>query len=247
MGGRNPEGPRILVVMPAYNEERTIGAVIDTVAAALPGAAVLVVDDGSTDSSGAIARAKGAEVVRLPINSGIGVAMQTGYIFAKRNGYDVVVQIDADGQHDPAQAERLIGPILDHGADMTIGSRFMGESTYRSTATRRAGIAWLSLLVRALTGRRFSDPTSGFRAAGRGVIGFFAEEYPTDYPEPEVLLVLHRAGFRMIEVPVVMAERQAGRSSITAIRTLYYLFKVTLAITIGLFRAPASKRKTRDG
>lgn len=241
--GEGAPPSRILVVVPAFNERASIGGVIEAVRAALPAASVLVVDDGSEDATGEVARGKGAEVARLPFNCGIGAAVQTGYMFAARGGYDIVVQIDADGQHDPGQARLLIEPILEGKADLSIGSRFLVNKGYSTTAARRFGIAWLSSLVSLLVGGRLSDPTSGFRAAGREVIRFFAEEYPADYPEPEVLLVLHRAGFRLREVPVVMSQRLAGRSSITLMRSVYYLFKVTLAILMGQIRSPLPRRR----
>jgi len=205
-----------------------------------------VVDDGSEDGTGEIARANGAEVLRLPFNCGIGVAMQTGYLFADRGGWEVVVQIDADGQHDPAQAHLLIEPILQGRADLTIGSRFLGAPGYRSTPARRFGIAWFARLVSLLVGMRLSDPTSGFRGAGRNVIRYFARDYPADYPEPEVLFGLHRAGMRLIEVPVAMTRRAAGRSSISTLRSVYYLFKVTLAIMMGPLRASGEARSIEE-
>lgn len=232
------DGHGVLVVVPAYNEEGALEGVVEGIRLHAPEAHVLVVDDGSTDSTAAVARDCGAYLIRLPFNCGIGTAMQTGYLFASEKGYNAAVQVDGDGQHDPAQIPFLLEPIWDGKADVVIGSRFLGTDGYRSTAARRLGIAWLAGLVSWLGRGRFSDPTSGFRAANRRAIQLFACEYPTDYPEPEVIVPLCRHGLRVIEVPVSMRERQAGQSSITALRSAYYMLKVTLAIAIGCFRAP---------
>jgi len=241
--GLTKSGPRsILVIIPAYNEERSISAVIDEIRWNLLDADVLVVDDGSDDATAEIARQKGACVVHLPFNCGIGAAMQTGYLFAQERGYEVAVQVDADGQHDPSQCPRILKPILDGDADVVIGSRFLEGSGYRSTAARRAGIIWLSILISSMARARFSDPTSGFRAASRAAFSYFASDYPTDYPEPEVIVPLCRRGFRVIEAPVTMRNRKTGRSSITALRSIYYMIKVTLAVSVGLLRASGRRR-----
>ncbi len=229
---------RVLVIIPAYNEEGAIGGVIEEVRLHLPNADVLVVDDGSGDGTPAIVKSREAQFVRLPFNCGIGTAMQTGYKFAQQNGYDVAIQVDGDGQHDPAQLPVLLKPILTGAADLVIGSRFLGSNGYKSTTTRRIGIAWLASFVSWLSKSRITDPTSGFRAGNRAAIRFFASEYPTDYPEPEVVVPLCRRGFRVVEVPVTMRHRQAGKSSITALRSVYYMVKVTLAIAIELLRIP---------
>jgi glycosyltransferase involved in cell wall biosynthesis len=226
---------RVLAIVPAFNEERSVGAVVREILAA--GVAnVLVVDDGSTDATAAVARGAGARVLVLPFNLGIGGAVQSGYLFALRHGYDVAVQVDGDGQHDAREIERLVGPLASGEADFVLGSRFVGGSTYRAPAVRRIGMRIFSTTVSAIGGQRLLDTTSGFRAAGGPVIAYLAEHYPQDYPEVESLLLLKRARFRIIEVACRFRERAQGRSSITAARSVYYLVKVLLAILAGLFR-----------
>lgn len=235
-------GPlRVVVVVPAFNEEHSLGAVLDELRCQLPSADVVVVDDGSTDRTGEVAQTRGVGLIRLPFNCGIGVTMQTGYLLARRNNYDVAIQVDGDGQHDPAELERLIAPIVHDTADVVIGSRFLCDGGDKSTAARRAGIAWLAAIISRLSGQRITDPTSGFRAANRAAISAFAADYPNDYPEPEVIVPLCRRGFRISEVPVTMRERQGGKSSITALRSVYYMLKVTLSILVGLFRTTARR------
>lgn len=238
-------GRRALVIIPAYNEQGALGNVIDRVRFHLPTSDIVVIDDGSRDSTADVARGKGVQVIRLPFNCGIGTAMQTGYIYAFRNGYDVAIQIDGDGQHDPSEVRHLLAPIFDGSADLVIGSRFLSHDGYKSSATRRIGIAWLASVISLLVHQRITDPTSGYRAATRAAISAFAEDYPTDYPEPEVIVTLKRSGRRVSEVPVVMSDRKHGRSSITALRSVYYMVKVTLAILVGLFRA--SRWRKIDG
>jgi len=162
--------------------------------------------------------------------------MQTGYAYAARQGYDVAIQIDGDGQHDPSQAGALIDVVRSGRADMAIGSRYLAQRRKGSSFLRRLGNAFLARYLSLVTRSRITDPTSGFRAVNRRVIEFYACEYPTDYPEPEAIAVLWRNGFRVVEVPVTMRERQGGRSSIDALRACYYMIKVPLAIAVGLLR-----------
>ena len=212
---------------------------IEDIRALYPEADIVVVNDGSTDSTADVARAQGAGVIDLSHNLGIGGAMQTGYKHAMDKGYDIAIQFDGDGQHRADQVEMLVKPLLAGEADMVIGSRFLGAKGYESTFTRLLGIKILSRVLTVLTGQKITDPTSGFRAANRGVMKFFSSNYPDDYPEPEAILLLHKAGFRMAEVPVLMKERESGSSSITAVRSVYYMFKVLLAILIDMLkRAP---------
>ena len=229
-------GQRILVITPAYNEAANICEVVRSVKQEVPVADVVVIDDGSWDDCARLAEGAGAIVIRLPFNLGIGGAMQTGYIFAWEQGYDVAIQVDGDGQHDPAYVPVLMAPLEDDSADLVIGSRFVGPSSFRSGLARRVGIHWFARLISLLIGQRVTDTTSGFRAANRSVIEFFASSYPQDYPEPEAIVVAHRAGFRIREVPVEMRARQGGKSSINLWRSAYYMIKVTLSILMSVFR-----------
>ncbi len=234
---------RRLVIVPAYNEVDTIGRVVEQVRQLLPDYDVVVVDDGSTDGTAA-AVPRGAIVLSLPFNLGIGGAMQTGYRYAAMHGYDVAVQVDGDGQHPVDAVPRLVEPIEAGEADLVVGSRFLPGGSYDQSASRMFGIRVLRALLRLLTGRRFTDCTSGFRAANRRVIHAFAHWYPDDYPEPEVILLLHRAGLRVVEVPVAMNARAGGRTSIPFWRGVFYIFKVSLALLLNTIRQPWPTRLT---
>ena len=234
----NPK--RILMIIPAYNECTNIRPTIEGIfSARVRGAAadVLVIDDGSTDGTAAEARRAGARVIRLPLNLGIGGAVQTGYLYARRHAYDVVVRLDADGQHDPGFIEPLMAPILDGEADMTIGSRFLKPYLgYRSSLVRRIGIHFFAELISFLLHCRITDPTSGFRAVNARGIELFASHFPSDYPEPESIVTAQRCGLRIREVPVKMHERLSGHSSIRYLATLYYMIKVTLAVLLNMIK-----------
>ena len=227
---------RVLVIIPAFNEAETVGRVVAEAKAALPEAEILVVDDGSTDETASVARSAGARVLTLPFNLGIGGAVQAGYLYALERGYDIAVQLDADGQHDPVDLPGLIAPVEAGEADLVVGSRFAAANGYRAPCARRAGMLLLSWVVSLLTGRRLLDTTSGFRAAGKRTIAAFVAYYPTDYPEPESLVTVRRLGLRVVEVPVAMRPRQAGSSSITAWRSVYYIIKVLLAVFVSALR-----------
>jgi glycosyltransferase involved in cell wall biosynthesis len=229
-------GLRRIAVVPALNEEANVGRVIDELRAFDPGLEVVVVDDGSVDATVAVAEGRGAHVVRLPFNLGIGGAVQTGYRYAFEHGFDVAVQVDGDGQHDPAQLPLILAPLLDDEADVVVGSRFAGNGTFRSTRTRRIGIRIFARIVSAVVRQRVTDTTSGFRAINRKAIALFAADYPHDYPEVEATVMSVKHKLRLCEVPVAMRERGGGRSSITAARSIYYMTKVLLAIFVGLFR-----------
>jgi glycosyltransferase involved in cell wall biosynthesis len=218
--------------MPAYNEARNLSRAIASVRAAAPVCDICVVDDGSTDTTAEVARSLGVRVLRSPLNVGIGGAVQTGYLWARDHSYDAAIQVDGDGQHDPRSIAEALAPIAAGTADVVIGSRFLAEGGFRSTALRRAGIRYLAWFLRARCGARVTDPTSGFRAAGLRAIALFARQYPSDYPEPEAIALAVRSGLAVREIPVRMEERLHGRSSITAWRTLYYLVKVSLALML---------------
>lgn len=221
-----------IIIIPAYNEEPNIGNVIEEINRNVSGFDIVVIDDGSIDSTAEIARDCGATVISLPYNLGIGAAMQTGYKYAHRNGYEIAIQFDGDGQHRADQIETLLKPLLEGRTDLVVGSRFLSHGKYPASWARLAGIKILSAVVSLISGSRVTDPTSGFRAANRRTIDFFSKYYPDDYPEPETLVLLKKAGFRIVEVPVLMRERQGGASSITPLRALYYMVKVLLAVMI---------------
>jgi glycosyltransferase involved in cell wall biosynthesis len=228
-----------VAIVPAFNEEAAVTRVIEELRAFDPGLDVVVVDDGSTDRTAEAARACGASVVRLPFNLGIGGAVQTGFRYAWEHGFDVAVRVDGDGQHDPSELGAVLAPVLADEADIAVGSRFIGGDGYRSSRSRRVGIRLLAWIVSALTRQKVTDPTSGFQAANRLGIRLFAADYPHDYPEAEATVMVFKHRLRMTEVPVTMRARESGRSSITAVRSVYYMVKVVLAIFVALFRRRA--------
>jgi len=227
---------KFLAIVPCYNEETTVGDVVRGIRQARPDADVLVINDGSTDGTAKAASDAGAHVVTMPFNVGIGAAMQTGYRYARSGGYDVAAQVDGDGQHDPAQLGLILAPIVSGAADIVVGSRFLGGEGFKSTPMRRLGINMFSGVLSLLTGEKVADPTSGFRAANRRVINLFAELYPEDYPEVESLLLAHLAGLKVKEEQVTMRARAGGRSSITPVRSAYYMIKVMMVLFIWLVR-----------
>jgi glycosyltransferase involved in cell wall biosynthesis len=227
---------RRIAIVPAYNEERNVGRVLDELRAFDPGLDVVVVSDGSVDGTARVAREHGAHVVQLPFNLGIGGAVQTGFRYAYEHGYDLVVRCDGDGQHVPGELPKVLEPVLADRADIAVGSRFAGGDGYRSSATRRVGIRLLALVVSAIARQRVTDTTSGFQALNRKALVLFAADYPHDYPEVEGLVMTVKHRLRLEEVPVAMREREHGRSSITAARSVYYMTRVLLALFVGLFR-----------
>ena len=237
----------ILVIIPAYNEEHTIGTVVQDIKEQFSRADILVINDGSTDRTSQEAAGEGAAVIDLPYNLGIGVAVQTGFKFAREIGYSLVVQVDADGQHPASEIAKLITPISNQQADMVIGSRFSGnKASFPTPLARRLGMLILRTFISLIIRQRIRDVTSGFRAVGGKTIEFLARAYPTDYPEPESIVLLHRAGFKIKEVPVAMSPRQGGASSITPGRAIYYMIKVLLALMMGLFKKkPLFKERSK--
>jgi glycosyltransferase involved in cell wall biosynthesis len=228
---------RRVAIVPAFDEEANIGRVVDELRAYDAALDIVVVDDGSYDRTADVARAHGATVLRLPFNLGIGGSVQTGFRYAYEHGYDFAVRVDGDGQHDPAQLDAILAPVLAGEADIAVGSRFAGTGDgYRSSRSRRIGIRMLAWVVSRIVGRRVTDTTSGFQALNRNAIALFARDYPHDYPEVEATVMVFRHRLRAVEVPVSMRERTGGRSSITALRSVYYMVKVLLAIFVGLFR-----------
>jgi glycosyltransferase involved in cell wall biosynthesis len=230
--------PRRLVIVPAFNERASVRKVVMRLRRSLPDYDVLVIDDGSIDDTVRQVPPETA-VVTLPFNLGIGGAMQTGYRYAALHGYDVAVQVDADGQHRPGQVRRLVEALEGGKADLVVGSRFLiPNKRYRQSPPRKAGAWFLRALIRVMTGLAITDCTSGFRAANRRVIRAFAHWYPEDYPEPEVILLLHRAGYGIGEIPVRMRQRHTGRSSINVLEGVFYVLKVTVCLLLDLVRKP---------
>ena len=227
----------ILVIIPAYNEEENIGVVVKKTRKSLPGVAIVVVNDGSTDGTARVARDAGATVLSHTINLGPGAAAQTGFKYALRHSYECVVQLDADGQHEPQYINDLLTALENSSADVVIGSRFLGVKGYKPPWVRRIGMAIFGSLTSLIIGQRITDSTSGFRALRRGVVDFFASiDYPSDYQDADVIVLAHFAGFRIKEVPVAMHEDSTGNSVIGGHRMIYYGFKVLLSIIVTLLR-----------
>ncbi|AFL99965.1 glycosyl transferase [Desulfitobacterium dehalogenans ATCC 51507] len=223
---------KILAVVPAYNEEKNIRNVVQSIQSSCPEIDVVVINDGSTDNTYLEAVKGGAWVINLLQNLGIGGAVQTGYIYAQRNNYDLVVQVDGDGQHNPRDLRRLVELIRKNEADMVIGSRFIKKTAYKPTGMRQAGILFFSKLVSVLCRQKYYDTTSGFRAVNRKGIELFSQYYPKDYPEVETIVFAFNRGIRITEIPVNMDKRQGGKSSITPLRSLYYMLKVTCVLML---------------
>ncbi len=225
-----------IVIIPAYNESGSLLQAVKDIEEHAPGFDYLVVNDCSTDGTLELCRKEKLNYVNLSVNLGIGGAVQTGYLYAYQNGYDVAVQFDGDGQHDARYLEQMAEDLERTSSDMVIGSRFIEKEGFQSSGLRRVGIRYFSLLIRLLTGKRVTDPTSGMRMVNRHVMGIYAESYPKDYPEPESVVAILRLGKKVTEVPVVMRERQGGVSSIHGFKTIYYMIKVTLAICMERLR-----------
>ncbi|MDR2019004.1 MAG: glycosyltransferase family 2 protein [Syntrophobacterales bacterium] len=227
---------RTAVIIPAYNEEYTIGDVVRGVKMLGVGYDVIVVNDNSSDKTSEKAKEEGAKVVELSYNLGIGGAVQTGYKYALAGGYDACVQVDGDGQHPTQEIVRLVEALFENGYDMVIGSRFVEDTDYQVSFMRDMGIKILSFFLRMTTGLVVKDPTSGFRAINRKALTLFSSQYPQDYPEPESLVFARKRRFKIKEVPVKMKSRTHGMSSITPLLAAYYMGKVLLAMFIALFK-----------
>ena len=223
---------RCLIIIPAYNEAGNIEKVVNNLVENYPQYDYVIINDGSTDTTKKICQANFYKVLNLPINMGIGGAVQTGYRYARDNGYEAAVQIDGDGQHDVVFLEEMLQVIESGQADIVIGSRFVQKEGFQSSQIRRVGINFLSVLGWMLTGVRLKDITSGYRVVNKRFIHVFADDYPADYPEPEAMVIAAVHGGRIKEHPVVMKEREQGKSSITFKKSVYYMIKVTLAMLI---------------
>lgn len=239
-------GGRTLILIPAFNEEAAIGAVVHEVRGLLPELPVLVVDDGSADGTAASARAMGARVLSLPCHLGLGGCVQAGYKLAFELGYEEVVRIDGDGQHDPRFIPRLLEALRSSGCEMAIGVR-TGPAARGATLARRIGIQCFRLLLRPILGRPVADPTSGFVAVNRRALEVFARSFPLEYPEIETLVVLQRRRFRFVEIPAPARPRLAGRSTITPLRSVYYVVHVLLGVFVNILRLDARRAARAAG
>lgn len=225
-----------LVIIPAYNESESIKKTVEDIIEKAVGFDYIVVNDCSTDNTAEICEENGFNYLNLPINLGIGGAVQSGYRYAYDNGYDIAVQVDGDGQHDPAFLGKMAEELERQQADMIIGSRFITKEGFQSSIMRRIGIVYFTGLIKLLTRTTITDPTSGLRMIGRDVITYFAKNYPKDYPEPESVVAILKQGKKVVEIPVIMRERQGGTSSIRFTKSIYYMIKVTLAILVESIR-----------
>ena len=225
-----------LIIIPAFNEEENIEKTVTSIEKDAKEFDYVIINDCSTDRTKQICEQKGYNIVNLPINLGIGGAVQTGYKYAYVNEYDVAVQVDGDGQHDPEFLNEMAEYIEKNKVDMVIGSRFIEKKGFQSSAARRMGIKFFSTLIKVLTGAVITDPTSGLRMVGRNVIEIFAKDYPRDYPEPESVVAVLRKKLIVKEIPVIMHEREGGVSSISPKKSIYYMIKVTLAMLIERIR-----------
>ncbi len=233
---------KTLVLIPCYNEQENIVRVVERLIATCPAVDYLIINDCSTDGSEAILRAHGYNHVSLPVNLGIGGGIQTGYRYAKENGYDITVQMDGDGQHNPAFLDTVISPIAAGELDMCIGSRFLEKEGFQTSFMRRFGIVILSILIKLLSGKRIYDVTSGFRATNAEMTAYFADHYAADYPEPEAILAAVLRGYRVGEAPVIMEERLGGVSSIRAFKSAYYMIKVSLSLLVDFISMPRKEK-----
>src|SRR5262245_34302483 len=241
---------RTLVFIPAWNEEGTVASVIAGVRERIPDADVLVVDDGSADPTGAVARDAGALVASLPFNQGLGAALQTGYLYALRQDYDLCAHLDADGQHPPAEVARLLDEVRADRADLVIGSRYRDagpaeSDDYQPTLSRRIGTSVFRFFLTLATRQRFTDTTSGMRAANRRVMELFSENYSPDFAEIESLQLAVREGLRVEEVPVRMLERTGGTSFLTPLRSAFFIFKGLIVLLVGQFRPRSAESGER--
>lgn len=225
-----------IVIIPAYNEISNIRTTVQDILDHAPGFDYVIINDCSQDGTMRFCTEQGMNIINLPVNLGIGGAVQTGYLYAWRNGYDVAVQFDGDGQHDASYLGEMADFLQAQQADMVIGSRYIKKEGFQSSGIRQFGIRYFSALIKLLTGKRVTDPTSGMRMVNRDVMKIYSEDYPVDYPEPESVVAILRMGKKVSEIPVIMRERQGGVSSISPRKAVYYMIKVTLAILMECLR-----------
>lgn len=233
---------KLLILIPAFNEEGAIAGVIREVAEVLPGVPVLVVDDSSADGTVSCARKAGARVLEVPHHLGLGGCVQAGYRLAFELGYEYVIRVDGDGQHDPKDIPAILAALEREQCEMVIGSRFLAGKGPSFGALRSAGIVFFRAVLRPILGKPVSDPTSGFVGVNRTALGLFSRSFPLEYPEIEALVVLQRRRFRFVEVPCKMRPRAAGRSSITAVKSLYYIAHVLLGVFVNVLKIRSTEK-----
>lgn len=221
-----------LVIIPAHNEALSIKDTVETIRAKAPSYDVIVINDHSSDDTGKILRDNNIPAINLSVNLGIGGAVQTGYKYGAKNGYDLAVQIDGDGQHDPEYLKTLEEALISNNAGLVIGSRFIDKEGFQSSSLRRSGIKYFTGLIRLLGHQTITDPTSGMRMVNNKTMKLWAKDYPRDFPEPESCLMALKSKLKVIEVPVIMKERQGGKSSIHILKGAYYMIKVTFALIL---------------
>jgi len=235
----------LLILVPAFNEEGAVGQVVREIHAVLPGVPVVVVDDCSWDGTAPVARAAGAQVMTLPHHLGLGGAVQAGYRLAFDLGYQYVIRVDGDGQHDPTGLPAIFEALRTSGCEMVIGSRFLAGGTYPTGLVRGLGIRFFRLVLRPILGQRVWDPTSGFVGVTRAALEVFSRSFPLEYPEIEALVVLQRRAFRFREVPCQFRPRLAGRSTITVLKSLYYILHVLLGVFVNVLKYERRRRRKR--
>jgi len=241
---RPVEPGSLLILIPALNEAASIGQVVQECRAVMGAARILVIDDCSRDSTALVARRAGAEVMRLPHHLGLGGAVQAGYKLAFELGYDYVIRIDGDGQHDPAGIPKILAALRQGGVEMVIGSRFSGHAGEHTSLARAIGIRFFRLLLWPILGQKVHDPTSGFVGVGRPALALFSNTFPLEYPEIEALVVLQRKAFRFIEIPCRMRPRRSGRSSITTLKSFYYIIHVLLGVFVNILKYEGPRRRS---
>lgn len=225
-----------IVIIPAYNEEKSIVKTVQDICEHAPEFDYVIINDCSTDQTLSVCRKHHLHVLNLPVNLGIGGAVQTGFLYAYKNGYDYAVQFDGDGQHDAQYLQEMRDYMIEQNADMLIGSRFLEKEGFQSTGMRRFGIRYFSALIKFLTGQKITDPTSGMRMINRDILAMYSESYPKDYPEPESVVAIINSGKKVMEYPVIMRKRTEGTSSISPLKSVYYMIKVSLAIFLEMLR-----------
>lgn len=225
-----------IVIIPAYNEEKSIVKTVQDICEHAPEFDYVIINDCSMDHTLSVCREQNLHVLNLPVNLGIGGAVQTGFLYAYKNGYDYAIQFDGDGQHDAQYLQEMRDYMIEQNADMLIGSRFLEKEGFQSTGMRRFGIRYFSALIKLFTGQRITDPTSGMRMINRDILAMYSESYPKDYPEPESVVAIINSGKKVMEYPVVMRKRMEGTSSISPLKSIYYMIKVSLAIFFEMLR-----------